>query len=146
MIYVNNDGNSLWTFQVLKYSSKLNTGISLLTDTFKFSFNTPVGQVKSETSNVLNASDTREILENGNQLNLLEVFPIFIEHNNFINTKNNTCTGNLSSQICAEFRGLSVIQDRTRDSHTDCGSSTCERHPHRITAPCTGRPTPVWSI
>lgn len=68
---------------------------------------------------------------------------MFIKHNNFINTKNDAGTGNLSSQIRAELRGLSVIQDGTGDGHAHRVRATCGRHQDHMTAPSTPGPTPV---
>lgn len=57
-------------------------------------------------------------------VHLLYVFPLFIKHNDLVDTEHDAGAGNLSGQVRAELRGLSVIQDRPGQSHTHCVGAT----------------------
>lgn len=59
-------------------------------------------------------------------VNLLDIFPLFIKHDDLINTEYNAGSSNLSGQVGPEFSGLSIVQDRTGQGHTHCVSPTLE--------------------
>lgn len=60
--------------------------------------------------------------------NVLDIFPSFIKHYDLINRENNAGAGDLSGQVRAKFRRLSIIQDRPRQSQTHRVSPTWEKN------------------
>lgn len=57
-------------------------------------------------------------------VHLLDIFPLFIKHNDLVDTEHDAGAGDLSSQVRPELRGLSVIQDGPGQSHTHCVGAT----------------------
>lgn len=49
--------------------------------------------------------------------NLLDIFPVFVKHDDLVDAEHDTGPGDLPGQVRTKLGGLSVVQDGTRQGH-----------------------------
>lgn len=69
-------------------------------------------------------------------VNSRDVFPVFIKHDDLVDTEHDAGSGDLPRQVCTKLSGLSVVQDRTRQSHTHGVRPAWEKR-QQVTLRCT---------
>lgn len=69
--------------------------------------------------------NTKETAQNSSSL--LCIFPVLVEHHDLIHAEDGTGSGNLSSEVCAQLRRLSVVQDGAGQGHAQRVVPPCKQ-------------------
>lgn len=69
--------------------------------------------------------NTKETAQNSSSL--LCIFPVLVEHHDLIHAEDGTGSGDLSSEVCAQLRRLSVVQDGAGQGHAQRVVPPCKQ-------------------